>query len=215
MMKRTLVSALVLATLAAPAMAAREAGDFIVRAGYINVAPNESSQDVDTGDYAGNLGEFGVDSDAQLGLNFTYMVTDAIGIEVLAATPFTHDVSLGPLGKIAEVTHLPPTVVAQYYFGSDNIRPYIGAGVNYTYFWDEDFTNNLGGDLTDLDASGSWGLAAQVGLDWELNENWLINASVWYIDIQTDVDFKLAGTPVSIETDIDPWVYMVSVGYKF
>ncbi|SDI54704.1 outer membrane protein [Ferrimonas sediminum] len=215
MMKHTLVAALVLASLSAPAFAAREAGDFIVRAGWAQVNPNESSQDVDTGDYAGNLGEFTVDESNQLGLNFTYMLTDAWAIEVLAASPFKHDVGLAPLGKIAEVTHLPPTVMAQYYFGSDKLRPYIGAGINYTYFWDEEFTNDLGGDLTDLDLSSSWGLAAQVGIDYEINNNWLVNASVWYIDIQTDVKFKLEGAPVKIKTDIDPWVYMVSVGYKF
>ncbi|WP_417346016.1 outer membrane protein OmpW [Ferrimonas sp.] len=209
MMKQTLISALVLASLSAPAFAAREAGDFIVRAGWAQVSPDESSEDV-----AGN-GEFSVDSNSQLGLNFTYMLTDAWAVEVLAATPFKHDVGLPGIGNIAEVTHLPPTVMAQYYFGSDKIRPYIGAGINYTYFWDEEFTNDLDGALTDLELSDSWGLAAQVGIDYELNDNWLINASIWYLDIQTDVDFKLGGDSVSIETDIDPWVYMVSVGYKF
>ncbi|BDY06176.1 outer membrane protein OmpW [Ferrimonas sp. YFM] len=209
MMKQTLISALVLASLSAPAFAAREAGDFIVRAGWAQVNPDESSEPVAT------FGEFNVDEDNQLGLNFTYMLTDAWAVEVLAATPFKHNVGLGPVGTIAEVTHLPPTVMAQYYFGSDKIRPYIGAGINYTYFWDEEFTNDLDGALTDLELSDSWGLAAQVGIDYELNNNWLINASIWYIDIQTDVDFKLGGDSVSIETDIDPWVYMVSVGYKF
>ena len=209
MMKQTLISALVLASLSAPAFAAREAGDFIVRAGWAQVNPDESSEPVAT------FGEFNVDEDNQLGLNFTYMLTDAWAVEVLAATPFKHNVGLGPVGTIAEVTHLPPTVMAQYYFGSDKIRPYIGAGINYTYFWDEEFTNDLDGALTDLELSDSWGLAAQVGIDYELNNNWLINASIWYIDIQTDVDFKLGGDSVSIKTDIDPWVYMVSVGYKF
>ncbi|USD36730.1 MULTISPECIES: outer membrane protein OmpW [Ferrimonas] len=209
MMKQTLVAALVLASLSAPAFAAREAGDFIVRAGWAQVNPDESSPDV-----AGQ-GSFTVDEDNQLGLNFTYMLTDAWAIEVLAASPFKHDVGLEKVGKIAEVTHLPPTVMAQYYFGSGNLRPYVGAGINYTYFWDEEFTNDLGGALTDLEASDSWGLAGQVGIDYEINSNWLVNASIWYIDIQTDVEFKLAGDDVKIKTDIDPWVYMVSVGYKF
>ncbi|GIU10170.1 outer membrane protein OmpW [Shewanella sp. MBTL60-112-B2] len=190
---------------------AHQAGDIIVRAGVAVVAPNESSQDVL------GLGEFSVGDNTQLGLNFGYMLTDNIGIELLAATPFSHDVSLDGVGKIAETKHLPPTLVAQYYFGDANskLRPYIGAGVNFTNFFDNEFTNDLGGALTDLSMSNSWGLAAQVGLDYQINDSWLVNASVWYAQISTDVKFNYLGDAQKVETDIDPWVYMISVGYTF
>ncbi|MCG9713707.1 outer membrane protein OmpW [Shewanella insulae] len=213
MMKKTIVSGLIAAALLSTGFAAsaHQAGDIIVRAGGVVVAPNESSEDV------AGFGEFNISSNTQLGLNFGYMLTDNIGIELLAATPFSHDVSLKGVGKIAETKHLPPTLVAQYYFGSANskLRPYIGAGVNFTNFFDSEFTNDLDGALTDLSLSNSWGLAAQAGIDYQVNKNWLVNASVWYAKINTDVNFKLAGDAVSIETDIDPWVYMVSVGYTF
>ncbi|WP_185826852.1 outer membrane protein OmpW [Shewanella canadensis] len=215
MMNKTIVSGLIAAALLstgfASSVSAHQAGDIIVRAGVAVVAPNESSQDV-----AGN-GEFGVDDNTQLGLNFGYMLTDNIGIELLAASPFTHDISLDGIGKIAETKQLPPTLVAQYYFGSadSKLRPYIGAGVNFTNFFDNEFTNDLDGALTDLSLTNSWGVAAQVGLDYQINKNWLVNASVWYAQISTDAHFKLAGDAVKIETDINPWVYMVSVGYTF
>ncbi|ABV36080.1 OmpW family protein [Shewanella sediminis HAW-EB3] len=215
MMNKTIVSGLIAAALLstgfASSVSAHQAGDIIIRAGVAVVAPNESSQDV-----AGN-GEFGVDDNTQLGLNFGYMLTDNIGIELLAASPFTHDISLDGIGKIAETKQLPPTLVAQYYFGSadSKLRPYIGAGVNFTNFFDNEFTNDLDGALTDLSVGNSWGVAAQVGLDYQINKSWLVNASVWYAKISTDVDFKLSGDAVTIETDVDPWVYMVSVGYTF
>jgi len=95
------------------------------------------------------------------------------------------------------------------------IRPYIGVGVNYTNFFDNEFTNDLGGALTDLSMSTSWGLAAQAGIDYQVNKNWLVNASVWYAQIDSDVKFKFQGAPVTISTDINPWVYMISVGYSF
>ncbi len=191
---------------------AHQAGDIIVRAGAVVVAPNESSPVV------ADIAEFGVNDNTQLGLNFGYMITDNIGIELLAATPFSHDVSLGSLGKIAETKHLPPTLVAQYYFGDANskLRPYIGAGVNFTNFFDNEFTaeaKELG--LSELSMSNSWGVAAQVGLDYQINDSWLVNASVWYAQISTDVKFNLGDAPQKVETDIDPWVYMVSVGYTF
>jgi len=215
MMNKTTVSTLIAATLLAAgfsaSVSAHQAGDIIVRAGAVVVAPNESSDDV-----AGN-GEFQISNNTQLGLNFGYMLTDNFGVELLAATPFSHDVSLKGVGKIAETKHLPPTLVAQYYFGNaqSTLRPYVGVGVNYTNFFDNEFTNDLGGALTDLSMSTSWGLAAQVGLDYQVNKNWLVNASVWYAQISTDVKFKLAGDTKVIETDINPWVYMVSVGYTF
>lgn len=219
-MNKTTVSTLIAATLLAAgftaSVSAHQAGDIIVRAGVVVVAPNESSDDVVTPDL-GNLGEFSVSNSTQLGLNFGYMLTDNFGVELLAATPFSHDVSLDGVGKIAETKQLPPTLVAQYYFGDaqSKLRPYIGVGVNYTNFYDNEFTNDVGGALTDLSMSTSWGLAAQVGLDFQMSKNWLVNASVWYAQIDSDVKFKYKGTPVTISTDINPWVYMVSVGYTF
>ncbi|ABI39672.1 OmpW family protein [Shewanella sp. MR-4] len=215
MMNKTTVSTLIAATLLAAgfsaSVSAHQAGDIIVRAGAVVVAPSESSDPVAT------FGEFQISNNTQLGLNFGYMLTDNFGVELLAATPFSHDVSLKGVGKIAETKHLPPTLVAQYYFGDaqSKLRPYVGVGVNYTNFFDNEFTNDLDGALTDLSMSTSWGLAAQVGLDYQVNKNWLVNASVWYAQISSDVKFKLAGDTVVIDTDINPWVYMVSVGYTF
>lgn len=214
-MNKTTVSTLIAATLLAAgfsaSVSAHQAGDIIVRAGAVVVAPSESSDPVAT------FGEFQISNNTQLGLNFGYMLTDNFGVELLAATPFSHDVSLKGVGKIAETKHLPPTLVAQYYFGDaqSKLRPYVGVGVNYTNFFDNEFTNDLDGALTDLSMSTSWGLAAQVGLDYQVNKNWLVNASVWYAQISSDVKFKLAGDTVVIDTDINPWVYMVSVGYTF
>lgn len=207
-----LVAAAILAT--GFAAQAHQAGDIIVRAGAVTVAPNESSQDV------AGLGEFEINNNTQLGLNFGYMVTDNIGVELLAATPFSHDVSLRGVGKIAETKHLPPTLVVQYYFGKadSQLRPYIGAGVNFTNFFDNDFKKNDAAaplNLNSLSIKNSWGFAAQVGLDYQVNKNWLVNASVWYADIGTDVKFKAGDTPITIKTDVNPMVYMVSVGYTF
>jgi len=204
-----ITASLLSATLAAPAFAHQQ-GDIIVRAGAIMVAPNESSENV-----LGSLGEFQVSDDTQLGLNFTYMATDNIGIELVAASPFSHEVALEGLGTIADVKQLPPTLLAQYYFGdaSSKFRPYVGAGINFTVFFDTEFNDTTG--LKDLDLSNSVGLAAQVGIDYKINEKWLVNASVMYADISTDVTFNDGTVDYKYKTDIDPLVYMVSVGYVF
>ncbi|MBQ4888410.1 outer membrane protein OmpW [Shewanella sp. MMG014] len=217
----SIVAASLLSTGISSSVFAHQAGDFIFRVGAVAVAPNDESQNVDTPDL-GDLGQFSVDDNTQVGLNFGYMLTDNWGVELLAATPFTHDISIAGM-KVAETKHLPPTLVAQYYFGNaqSKLRPYIGVGVNFTNFFDNEITNSVDGRLSDLSLSNSWGLAAQVGLDYNINQNWLVNASVWYAQISTDASFNYApnggadSVAVTIETDINPWVYMVSVGYKF
>lgn len=204
--KFALLTAAIVST---PFAMAHEAGDMFVRGGLINVMPNESSNDVL------GLGELKVDDNLQIGLTATYMYTDNIGFELLAATPFTHDVNLGG-GKIGEVSHLPPSLMAQYYFGQadSDVRPYVGAGLNYTVFFDEksslDLDANGANDSLDLD--DSFGVAFQAGVDYNIAENLFLNASIWYMDIATDV--KVNGAKVA-DLDIDPVSVMASIGYTF
>lgn len=212
-MKKIAVAALAVSTLLSGNAFAHEAGEFFIRAGTATVRPTEGSDNV-----LGSLGEFKVNNNTQLGLTFTYMATENIGIEVLAATPFQHKVGTQPTGEVATVHDLPPTLMAQWYFGdaSSKFRPYIGAGVNYTTFFDNGF-NDTGKEagLSDLSLSDSWGFAGQVGLDYLINRDWLVNMSVWYMDIDTDVKFKANGVNQSVGTRLDPWVFMFTTGYRF
>ncbi|MGD8105913.1 outer membrane protein OmpW [Pantoea sp. FN0302] len=207
-------AALALAFLSAfPVIAsAHQAGDFFIRAGSATVRPSEGSDNVL------GMGSFDVDNNTQLGLTFTWMATDNIGVELLAATPFRHKVSLAATGTLATVRQLPPTLMAQYYFFDSNskLRPYVGAGINYTTFYDTDF-NQTGRDagLSDLSVKNSWGMAGQVGLDYEIDQDWMLNMSVWYMDIDTEVKFKAGGQQQNIDTRIDPWVFFFGVGYRF
>lgn len=222
-MKKALVLAAALAA-ATPALA-HEAGSFIVRAGAAHVAPNDSSSRISTtvtGPMAGTKATVG--SDTQLGLTFAYMLTDHIGIELLAATPFSHQVNVkgvggGIDGKMADVKHLPPTLTLQYYpmEKASRWQPYVGAGINYTVFFDEKLTSEQKTNgFSKLSLSDSWGLALQVGMDYMLTDRLMFNAAVWHIDIDTKARMRhstLGSTKVDV--DIDPWVFMVGLGYKF
>ncbi|WP_340611491.1 outer membrane protein OmpW [Xenorhabdus bharatensis] len=210
------ISALVLAaaTLAPSLTFAHEAGDFLFRAGTATVRPHTGSENVLS------LGSFDVNNNTQLGLTFGYMITDNIGAELLAATPFQHNVSLPGAGEIARVKQLPPTLMAQYYFGETEnaLRPYVGVGINYTTFFDEKFNNNTtvkSANLNSLDLKDSWGVAGQVGLDYQLDKNWMLNTSLWWMNIETDVKFKVGDEEHKYKTRLDPWVFMFGVGYKF
>ncbi len=192
---------------------AHQAGDFFMRAGTATVRPSASSDNVL------GMGEFNIDNNTQLGLTFDYMVTDNFGVELLAATPFRHKVGLGPTGTLATVRQLPPTLMAQWYFGDANskLRPYVGAGINYTMFFDTKFNDTgKGAGLSNLSVKNSWGAAGQVGMDYMLDKNWMLNMSVWYINIDTKVEFDSATAGrQSIDTKINPWVFMFGAGYTF
>ncbi|CAN7293383.1 outer membrane beta-barrel protein [Pseudomonas sp. LjRoot71] len=228
-MRTSLFTASLLAlAIAAPLAHAHQAGDIIVRAGAITVDPQESSSDIWVGalgmDVAGTKAT--LDSDTQLGLNFAYMLTNNIGIELLAATPFSHDVGVkgmpggfaGLNGKLGSLKHLPPTLSVVYYplDASSAFQPYVGAGINYTWFFDTKLSSEAEGKgFSGLDMKDSWGLAAQVGMDYMLTDNIMLNAQVRYIDIETTGTTNILGDKVKVDVDVDPFVYMVGLGYKF
>lgn len=200
---KAILSVALVSTLCSSVALAHNAGDLFVRGGAAIVMPNESSDKV-----GGN--ELKIDNNTQAAATFTYMTTDKIGIELLLATPFTHDVSLDG-NKVAEVSQLPPSLMVQYYFGQPDsqFRPYVGAGLNYTFFFEEEGYGALSG--TDVSVDNSLGGAVQAGLDVKLDEHWFANVSVWYMDINTDVHTAVG----TINTDIDPVSAMLGLGYTF
>ncbi|MDA0978493.1 MAG: outer membrane beta-barrel protein [Proteobacteria bacterium] len=204
---------------------AHEKGDFIVRAGLANVSPDASSSALVLDGAAIGGSEADVDDNTQLGLTFTYMLSDNWALDVLASTPFKHDISAdtGALGlgtiDAGETTHLPPTVSLLYFpaDSSSSFQPYLGLGLNYTIFFDEDVDAQLEGVLGrgKLDLENSLGVALQAGFDYNLSDQLLLNAGVFWIDIDTDADFKFANNRIKTDVEIDPLVYMVTLGWRF
>jgi outer membrane protein len=203
MKKEVLVGLAAAASLMAGTAAAFEPGDVLVRIGMTNVDPKQ-----DNGTAAGL--QVDVDDDTQVGFTGEYFFTSSLGLELLASLPFEHDVSLGGT-QIGSVKHLPPTLSLNYHFNSGgNFIPYIGAGVNYTNFFDEDENGALGADFS---VDDSWGLAVQAGIDMLVQENTLINFSVRYAEIEGDIDVSGLGTVG--EAEIDPLIITLALGYKF
>jgi outer membrane protein len=229
-MKRALLMALV-ATLAGGSMMAQayEKGDFVLRLGAVNVDPDSDSSNINLPpplDAVGTL-HTEVDDDTQFGIIPMYMVTDHVGIELLAATPFEHNITLQGKGvnlKAGSTKHLPPTITAQWYprGGKDGWQPFLGLGVNYTIFFDEDTDKELeetlsaiGATEADLDLDNSFGLSAQAGVDIPFAKNWAISFEVWYIDISTNATVSTDVGDVKFKTDIDPFVYHIGIAHRF
>tara|TARA_R110001583_G_scaffold55816_1_gene169267 strand:- start:1908 stop:2606 length:699 start_codon:yes stop_codon:yes gene_type:complete len=232
-MKKSLLAIALLSSLSTVTLA-NQAGDILIRGGLTSVNPESNKAAVLLGGSNATSASLSVDDNAQLGLNFVYFFDSNWAVELLAATPFTHDVALndptaalgGALGvpagldgaKLAEVTQLPPTLSALYYFDTGTaFKPYVGVGINYTIFFDEEFEyapKSLG--LSNLELDGSFGYSVQVGADYDLGDNWSVNVSARYIDISTDATFDVAGDSIgAANIDINPMVYSIMLGYTF
>lgn len=209
--KLGVLAAAVMAT--APAVQAFEAGDFILRAGVVHVAPDDSSDVIVLDGGVSTGSKVSVDSNSQLGIRGTYMLTNNLGLGLLAATPFKHNITAegGVLDGAAagETKHLPPTLTLQYYPMSSTsaLQPYAGVGVNYTTFFEEK------SPLGDLKLDDSVGVAVEFGVDYMLSEQFGLNAAVWWADIDTEAEIK--GVTEKFDVQIDPMVYMVGFTYKF
>lgn len=209
---RPTLLAIAVSCIATPAIA-YEAGDVIVRFGPALVAP-DSSSDPDL---------VSVDNGVSFGISATYMVHNSVGIELLGALPFEHDLngSGGLAGvDVGSTEHLPPTLLVNYYPKvSDKFQPYVGVGFNYTMFFgektDPELDAALGGN-TDLSLTDSKGIAFEAGVDIPMSDNMMFSASVWNVDIDTTARVTSNGAPAAtIDVEIDPWVYMVGVGFTF
>lgn len=260
-MKKTLLNIALVAAVGASsfAVSANQAGDIITRVGVTYVAPSSDQPTIYAAGNTVHLAQGGpalaasVENNAQLGLNLAYFFNDNIAIELLAATPFNHDINVhvgDTTLNLGSTKHLPPTLSALYYFADKEakLQPYVGVGVNYTVFFDDKFNETMSGDTVkvgalnntaivdladalglpagttevglqakDLNLKNSWGLSAQIGVDYHLENNWLINASARYADIDTVGTFKATAleVPGQVDVEIDPWVYTLSIGYKF
>lgn len=186
--------------LTAAAASAADSGDWIFRSGVHTIQPKSN-----------NHALVNVDSAKMLTFSGTYLLTLNWGVEVLAALPFEHDINLNGGGKVAQTKQLPPTVTLQYHFNPQGtLRPYVGAGLNYTLFFDEKTRGALDG--TKLKLEQSFGPSAMAGLDVDIGSDWFVNVDARYFDIDTKA--KVNGTSLG-KVEIDPYAIGLSVGRKF
>ncbi|MFT4151397.1 MAG: OmpW family outer membrane protein [Paracoccaceae bacterium] len=196
---KSLISAAALAACAALPAAAQEAGTITFGLGLHQVNPKS-----DNGTIAGMSASVG--SSTRPTITAEYFIRDNLGVELLAALPFKHSVSLDGT-RIGTVKQLPPVVSLQYHFANGSkVTPFVGLGVNFTTFFDED------SGLGDLKLKNSWGLAAHVGVDVALNEKAALRIDARWADIDSKVSLNGAGIGTA---EIDPVVYGMSYVWRF
>jgi outer membrane protein len=213
--------------LSLPALA-HESGEIIIRAGATMVDPQEHSDNLMLDNRPlslhGALSGIAVNSNTQLGVSVAYQLDPRFSVELLLATPFRHTVSgTGELAgvDIATVHHLPPTLSVLYHLPEvAGLQAYLGAGVNYTAFFNGKLTSSGATTLAGLglqdghaSADNSWGLAVLMGVDYHLTPRLLLNASVRKISIGTKATISFAnGSQLGTNLSIDPFVYSLGLG---
>ncbi|UZD54367.1 OmpW/AlkL family protein [Caldimonas aquatica] len=139
-------------------------------------------------------------------VDVSYFFTPNLAAELILTYPQKHDVRAGGT-EIGSLKHLPPTLTVQYHFdGMGAFKPYVGAGLNYTRFSNVDLP---AGVTIDKD---SFGLALQVGADYEISKNVYLNLDVKKVQIRTDV--KAGGAKLGT-FKVDPLLVGVGVGFRF
>lgn len=218
-MHRAWAACLLTATaLATPAYA--EQGDTLIRVRGILVAPNE-----DSGSISPTFPGEGVKVDNSImpEIDFTYMFSKHVGAELILATTKHHASgktgTTGSIGRLASTWVLPPTLTLQYHFAPEGrIRPYVGAGVNYTIFYSEKASSGLESAVGDTNVrmKDSFGWALQAGVDVPISERAFINFDVKYVDIDTTarLDTTAIGTQ-RVRVHLDPLIVGVGIGMRF
>ena len=212
------VALLAAGTVAATGAEAKQ-GDVIVRVRAIDVMPQE-----DAGAILPALPSSSVKVNNTITpeIDFTYMVADNVGLELIAATSRHTVTGVGPVVggvDVLKTNALPPTLTLQYHFAPDGkVRPYAGAGVNYTTFFNSKATSafeSVAGN-TDIKMKKSFGWALQAGVDVPLNDRLFLNLDAKYIKIDTKATLTTAnlGTQ-AVKVDLNPIVVGVGIGTKF
>lgn len=183
----------------------KKAGDIMVRARGLMVMPDESARITAIG------GDVDIRTDYIPEIDISYFFTDSIAVEVIAGTS-RHGVrakntTIGNV-DLGKVSLLPPTVLLQYHpMPKSRFSPYVGAGINYTFFYDASAPG------LNIDYDNGFGFAFQAGLDVQVSGNWYANVDVKKLFLNTDVSINRGA--IRADVDIDPWIFGVGIGYKF
>jgi outer membrane protein len=128
--------------------------------------------------------------------------------DVIAKGTALGDVNLG------KISHFPPTLTLKYHFNTEQkLQPYIGAGINYTLFFDDKVP--AGGAVTSIDYDPSFGGALQAGVDYKLDDHWSLNADVRKVWINSDVTIMAGATRIDADVDVNPMIVTLGAGYRF
>lgn len=200
------VAALTAAALVAVAspVAAQQKGTLTLGVGVGLVAPKS-----DNGTLAG--GTVDVGNSVRPTITLEYFLRDNLGVELLGATPFKHTIAISGLGDVGTTKQLPPVISVNWHFPTGGaMTPFVGVGLNYTFFFSEKTSGALAGNTLDL--KNTLGVALHAGVDVKLSERGALRADLRWVDIRPDV--YLNGSKIG-KVNVSPLVAGISYVHRF
>jgi len=188
----------------------KQAGTFMIRVRGIGVLPEDSASSTSVGGHVKASDAFAPEVD------LSYFFTDNIAGEVIAATT-RHDITatgtaVGDV-KVGSTWALPPTVLVQYHFMPHQaLSPYVGVGLNATFFYSNHPARPT---VTSLSLQNNVGAALQAGLDYNVAGHWFANVDVKQLFLQTHANVGTVLGPVRASTSLNPLVIGAGIGYRF
>lgn len=206
MMKTLMVGSLLLSSLAFGAES--EGKNMMVRMRAINVMPQESGTPSVVG------GKVKLNNESVPEIDISYFFNENLAVELILATATHEAMAYNTALKnldLGDVSILPPTLLVQYHHQFGKLKPYVGAGVNYTFFYGED-----PGVAKNVTYDDSFGYALQIGGDYEIAQDVYFNVDVKKIFLSTDVNVETySNGSVSAKVDVDPYIIGLGVGLRF
>jgi outer membrane protein len=185
------------------------AGTIMVRGRLIDVMPLVTSSSI-----SGIGGKVAVGNALAPEVDLSYFFTDNIALELIAATTqhtvSAHNTALGSL-TVGQTWVLPPTLTLQYHFNPRGaISPYVGAGLNVSFF----YGGSAGkAPINRLVLETSVGPALQAGVDWNFSGHWFANLDVKQIFMSSTAHINSGA--IKAKVAIDPLVIGTGIGYRF
>jgi outer membrane protein len=241
-MKRSYAAA-VLSVAVVTSAHAQSAGQWVINAGWSHFAPQGSGDPLRVtalGQSAVISGTgASIPSGDTLGLTASYYVTDHISADASMGIPPTWHLNgsgtLAGFGELGTARAWSPAILVNYHFGEPNsrLRPYLGAGITYTWFSNIKLSNavsagqllfspTVGAALegpTSVSLSRSFAPVINAGLTYNIDSHWSIGASIAYSWLTTKATLTTQssfGTVTSTtKLKVNPIVTLLSVGYRF
>lgn len=202
-LKKTLITSIALAS----SLSVFAENNWMVRTRALAVMPDVSGSPSVIG------GDVRINTQSVPELDFTYFFKKNFAMELILATT-THQVGVKNSSldnvDLGSVSLLPPTLLAQYHHEWGNFKPYMGAGLNYTMFY-----NAQSGAVNSVKYDNSFGYALQAGLDYKITEKVYLNLDIKKLYLETTAKVRSGATRVKADVDIDPLLVGVGIGYRF
>ncbi|MCY1352411.1 Outer membrane protein W [compost metagenome] len=244
---------MVAATLHPCCVRAQSAGSFVTTLGasWLDF-PNSRSQPIVSSSVFGTFTSPGtntvVHNAVMPSMLFTYFITDHLAVEGAVAVPPKLEVGAqgnvaafgvgGPVLPLGEIQPLftvrawAPIVVAKYYFGGteNKIRPFLGVGVNYSWFRSVQLNPLFSGALSQLAGPGgsveaslssSWNPVLAAGWAYRINVRWMLTGSMTWFPLKTNASFNAVNANGQVvlsnrtRMSAAPLIVNVGVGYEF